>query len=399
MRSPARARVPAEDPARPADPPTAQTHSLGVPCAPKQVLDLQRIVGNQAVGRALEDAPHQVMRVPTTPSARRRRAAQPEDELSLPPAQQHSLPRSEFDSLMQRHFGVGSVVDGTQALQEGILRSASGNPSLAFTPDRWQEWSPGSDSPIYAHIVNGFRHFVQAFGGIPAVGEIVFFHTRYAYDRGSASVVTEPNTAAAYGGGTLLLYRKLTLSAKPLPTGRSTSGPAPLPLPHREDTVTRIITHELGHGLVEVGLTPAGSAETGRAAPDPQLLDDYRAAVGWTSGSNPRLFDAGVPAVSQALAAGTVPESSYEITQASWNEPRWVEQPISAYMTTHPAEDFPEAVMTFASQPDLLRARSPRRFQFMLTRAQQLAPLLRRIGPTPPAMGDFPASSAPASHA
>lgn len=352
---------------------------------PAEVLQLQRTLGNQAVDQfragAIQPRPVQAKRSdqPGGQPILQSRSVSP--GLALPPVQSGSLSRSEFDGLMQQHFGVGRVFNGSRTDQENELRQTPGNSSLAFNPPDWQDWNPGSDSTLYAQIANAFRQYAETFGGIPPVQEIGFFNVRYAYDHTSARVVTERNVPAVFGGGTLLIYRYITTSAKALPTGRSTSGKAPLPLPLREDTVSRIITHELAHGLVEVALTPASTGGAAGQAPDPQLLTDYKTAVGWTAGAAPRLFDIGAPAVQQAIAAGTVPDSTYEITQANWNEPRWIEQPISSYMTTHPAEDFPEAVMAYVVQPDLLRTRSPRRFQFIATRANRLGPLLRQIGP------------------
>ena len=69
----------------------------------------------------------------------------------------------------------------------------------------------------------------------------------------------------------------------------------------------RAISHELGHGLVETALTP----RTGGPAADPTMVDDYRREVGWTAGSSPMLFDAGVPVVRTALASGTTPPATY----------------------------------------------------------------------------------------
>lgn len=127
-------------------------------------------------------------------------------------------------------------------------------------------------------------------------------------------------------------------------------------------------------------------------APDPQFMDDFKRAVGWSAGSSTRLYDMGVAAVSTAIAAGSMPDARYQITRANWNQQTWVEQPISAYMTTHPSEDLPETVMTYINDPALLQARSPRRFQFIQQRALQLGPRLRQIASAPPQAGDFPMS-------
>jgi len=337
-----------------------------------------------------------VQRLPSTSSTATlpgTHALQSPQTLTLPQEQTGSLTRSTFDSMMQSHFGINRVFNGTQSDQERYLRSASGNSSLIFAPASWTDWNPGADSEIYAHIVNALRAFTETFGGIPSVIEIGFFDVRYAYDHATSSVVLETNAAAAYGGGTLLVYRIASSVAKKLPSARSDTAAAPLPMPSRQETITRIITHELGHGMVEIGLTPTGATASGGSAPDPQLMNDYKTAVGWSSGSAPRLYDIGVPAVRTVIEAGGIPDTRYLITRANWNQPNWVEQPVSAYMTTHPSEDFPEAVMTFVASPELLRSRSPRRFQFILQRTARLAPFLRSIAPAPPEKGDYPATT------
>jgi hypothetical protein len=144
-----------------------------------------------------------------------------------------------------------------------------------------------------------------------------------------------------------------------------------------EQGVTQAVTHELGHGYVETALTPrAGPA--GRVAPDAALMRDYRREVGWTAAEPAQLFDAGVPEVRTALAAGTTPPATYHINEFNWNSARWAEQPLRGYMTTHPSEDLPEAIAFFVSTPDILRDRSPRRFAFIDSHQAALAPFLRR---------------------
>ena len=156
------------------------------------------------------------------------------------------------------------------------------------------------------------------------------------------------------------------------PTRRNEGGPAPSRTPSPEQGFRTVVTHELGHGLVEAGLTPRNGG-----APDPQLVADYRRIVGWTAGSTPQLYDAGVDTVRTALANGNTPPSRYRITRTNWDSPGWVEQPLSSYMTAHPSEDMPEAVAYYVDNPGLLRSRSPRRHRFIATRFTALRPYLR----------------------
>jgi hypothetical protein len=80
----------------------------------------------------------------------------------------------------------------------------------------------------------------------------------------------------------------------------------------------------------------------------------------------PGLYDIGVPAVADAFNHILAPPEQYHITPDHWNDTGWVEQPISRYMVSvSEGEDFAEAVRTFIEAPELLRQRSPHRFNFL----------------------------------
>jgi hypothetical protein len=83
-----------------------------------------------------------------------------------------------------------------------------------------------------------------------------------------------------------------------------------------------------------------------------------------------------VAEVQAALSAGRAPPSKFRITGFNWNDPRWIEQPLSGYMTTHPSEDLPEAIAAYVNFPELLRVRSPRRYEFLETHRAVIAPYL-----------------------
>ena len=221
-----------------------------------------------------------------------------------------------------------------------------------------------------------------------------------------------PGTGADFGAGHLRVYRSGVASGaggrKGIPIGRSTeSGKyppvvaglggtgnepgAPIPLPTAGENTVRVITHELGHGLAEQAM-----------AADQAMFDQYRQAVGWADG---RLFDVGIPEVRRALDAGAVPPHPIrvsrggrptvqptQITVESWNHPRWIEQPVSAYTVTGgPGEDFAEAVMAYINGRAVLAARSPVRFQFLQSHRANWLPFLR----SRPPVGDFPAPTGP----
>ncbi|MFZ1504833.1 MAG: DUF4157 domain-containing protein [Nitrospira sp.] len=286
------------------------------------------------------------------------------------------MTRDHFENEM-RLFGVRKIFTATFEQQRERLNyfGAGARPGDLLTKAAWKAWSPGDDSAVYDWIVAAFSGFARTFGGVPKVTEIGFFPVDYEL-AADGTLAPKRNVAADFGGGRMAIYRTAVDQAGNflIPAGRSTDGVRAQLNPSTEaQGVTGAITHELGHGLVETALTPQGK----NPAPDPQFMRDYRLAAGWTGGAKPELFDAGAAEVQTALEGGQTPPAKYKITEANWNEPTWVEQPMTLYMTTHPSEDLPEAVAAYVNTPELLRQRSPRRFQFLDTHRAVLAPFLQ----------------------
>jgi len=309
------------------------------------------------------------------------------------------MTRAEFDNRMLRRFGVTRIATGTQQEQATLLTPRGGPPPGGVQLPNWSRWDPGIASPIYEWILDGFEQFNRDIGGVPPVREILFFDTAYEVNQAGVAI-PQPNVGASFGVGHLTVYRAATTANQPLPIGRSnTQGSypqvvlgvtgipgqtpgAPLPAPTREQNVRRVLSHELGHGLAEAALGPNPAQ-----ALDPSMMNDYRREVGWTATDPARLFDVGVPAVAQALQAGTPPPANAEITGTNWNSPRWKEQPVTHYSVVGgPGEDFAEAVMAYIAEPNLLLARSPHRFRFLDRRKDRWLPRLMQV----PQIGDFP---------
>lgn len=307
--------------------------------------------------------------------------------------------RDEFEAVMKKRFHVQRIYTGTfkdQAI-----------PGL--TPDKWQSYDPGPNSPVYDWIIDAFNAVESQIGGVPDVLEIGFFDRDWEPGSKPGTAVDYPDVGGSFAYGQLRIYRRGVKGDKPLPIGRSNpegrypnapvigvemtgSKPgAPLPLPTQQESVTRVVTHELGHGLVEATdpKTRLGSSPLAQRLPPiraPQnILDDYKLAVGWTATG---LFDIGVPAVQQALqhTPPLPPPAEYRITEDHWNDPRWIEQPISGYMVNNLGDDFAEAVMAYVNAPAVLKARSPRRYQFLDTNKDKW---YRNLLHTPQ-RGDFP---------
>jgi hypothetical protein len=326
------------------------------------------------------------------------------------------MSRARFVELLGSRYGISTVRAGTFADQQEVNSRPGVSGDGRLTEASWAAWDPGPTSEIYSSVVAAFDDFESSVGGVPPVNEVLFFATAYSVDPATHRVEPSAGIGADFGAGHLRVYRSGVASGagggKGIPTGRSTaagryptvviglggrgSDPgAPIPLPTAGENTVRVITHELGHGLAEQAM-----------AADHAMFDQYRLAAGWTDG---RLFDVGIPEVRRALDAGTIPPATIrtnraghvtvrptQITVDSWNHPRWVEQPISAYTVTGgPGEDFAEAVMgyvnTRVNARTVLQARSPVRFGFLESHRASWLPFLTRRPP----VGDFLGPSGP----
>lgn len=309
---------------------------------------------------------------------------------STAPTSPPTMTRQVFETTMQQRFGVQSIRNGTLAEQAASLTRHNLPSAEDLLRPLWQPWNPGSSAAIYQNIVDAFDRFQREFGAIPPVTEIKFFDMQYERDYQTGALTPNPNVGADFGGTTMQVYRSATTRNFGLPMGRSTTTPplnppvavlggrgttpgAPITLPLRQESEIRIITHELGHGV----------AQAAHRA-NPNIFNEYRLAVGWTLSNPPQLFDIGVPAVQTALQNNTTPPAQYQITIDNWNNPQWIEQPITSYMVTHPGEDFADAIMTYINNRPLLQNRSPHRFQFIDTRRSQWLPFMQQQALTQP---------------
>jgi hypothetical protein len=308
------------------------------------------------------------------------------------------MTREAFERTMRNRWGVSSIVTGTRERQTTEATPRGGAPPGGIVLPNWQSWDPGAASEVYNQIVDTFDDFAAAIGGVPAVNEIVFYNVHY--DVNAAGVATEdPGVGASFGAGHLTLYRAVTTSRKWLPAARSnTAGSypsvvigvggvtgqspgAPIPAPTPEQSVRRMLSHELGHGLAEAAM-----------AQNPDTFRDFRRAVGWTASEPAELYDVRAAGVAAALGSTPprTPPAAARITADNWNSPAHGEQPLTDYAVVGgPSEDFAESVMALVHAPALLQARSPARSRFL---TQRLAGWLSRLVQPPP-IGDFPAPS------
>ena len=377
-------------------------HLLHVPAAALAgMARLQRSIGNRAVSSLL---------TPVQQQAVQRQRPTPSPPTPAPPS--GAMTRARFVELLSTRYGISTVRAGTFADQQEVNSRPGVSAAGRLTEAAWAAWDPGPTSEIYSSVVTAFDDFESLVGGVPPVGDVLFFATAYTVNAGTHQVEPNPGVGADFGADHLRVYRSGVVSGatggKGVPVGRSTAAGryppvviglggrgtdpgAPIPLPTAGENTVRVITHELGHGLAEQAM-----------AADHAMFEKYRLAVGWTDG---RLFDVGIPEVRRALDAGTIPPATIrtnrggrvtvqptQITVDSWNHQRWVEQPISAYTVTGgPGEDFAEAVMGFVNARAVLQARSPVRYGFLDSHRASWLPFLR----TRPPVGDFLGPSGP----
>jgi hypothetical protein len=306
---------------------------------------LQRSLGNSAVAGLMVQRQEgtTATQTPATPSP----AATP-------------TTRAEAETQLRQRFGVGRVFEGALADQ---ARRMNTNRMDTFgsaeerqdIPDMlnaagWQAWSPPDGSPIWGWLVNSFSNFDRTFGGVPQAREIVFFKTDYSFvppDRGGPRLVPDARTGAQFGGGSMTIYEtaEAQATAGRVRTSRSTAAGSMGGGPQQPATTAQAgfeftIQHEMGHGLGEAVATSV----------EPRVFSQFGQHVGWRSG---RLYDQGVE------------DEAHLITRRNWNSAGWQDQPLSEHSLSNVGEDFAESIAAFATQPQALRDRSPRRHEFI----------------------------------
>ncbi|PPL00685.1 hypothetical protein [Parapedobacter indicus] len=299
------------------------------------------------------------------------------------------ISRVEFDRYLMDYFGVQDIHTGTQDEQEMSL-TRHGRPAPSIP--NWQSWNPGTSSADYAHIIRAIEAVAATFGAIPTIRTVVFF--KMDYEPNAAGIgVARPDVGASFGGGKLTVFEAFSRS-RAFPNARSdvsgsypsagvvlapaageTPG-APLPYQSRERSLRENIVHELGHAMAE---------DAHRA--DPDVFTEYNRAIGWVGG---QLFDIGQQPVADAIRQGTSPPAQYHIRDLDWNNPQWIEQPMSRYAVAGgPGEDFAETIAAYIYANSVLQLRSPARYRFIMDHIDIWKTQMQAL-PPPVLRGDFP---------
>lgn len=295
------------------------------------------------------------------------------------PQKQRVITRDQFIQTLRRTWGVPTVREGTfdeQAQGVNTRTDGQGHSIVRkpLTRDMWQPFPLPDQSTLYADILDAFDQMAAVMGGVAQVTELVFFDTGWDVDA-SGTVVRAPGEGASFGAGQLTIFHTAT-RGNLIPSRRSGArGESELRDPDARDATLHNIIHEMGHGVAEIALGPDGISGV-----DPHVFDEYKRQVGWF---HDKLWDIGKRKVAKALDEGHEPPATQQITQDNWNAARWVEQPLSSYMTIHPSEDLPEAISFYVTLPRLLKARSPRRFAFVEAHKSLWSAGLRARGPGP----------------
>ncbi|HZY35745.1 MAG TPA: hypothetical protein VFE53_03810 [Mucilaginibacter sp.] len=307
---------------------------------------------------------------------------------------QGAISRADFENYVTTYYGVADVHNGTKTEQEGELTPRNSvKPSIS----NWNDWSPGATSEDYSNIIQAIEDVAASFGAIPKITKIIFYEMYYETDPTGISVARS-DVGASFGVGQLRIYKaysktrgfpvaRSNAQGNYPPVGIAISGPgsspgAPTPYQGKDKSLKESIAHELGHGIAEAA-----------QASDPKALDNFNSTVGWVGTSSPALYDIGQQAVQSAITNNTAPPVQYKIEPSNWNDPKWIEQPMTDYSVIGgPGEDFAESIAAFVYANATLQARSPKRFKFisdgMPTWTQQMK-YMPPIKPPAP-VGDFP---------
>jgi len=302
---------------------------------------------------------------------------------------QGEISRAEFDRYLMDYFGVQDIRTGTQNEQEESL-TRHGRPAPSIP--NWQSWNPGASSADYTHIIRAIEDVAATIGAIPTIRTVMFF--RMDYEPNTAGVgVARPNVGASFGGGKLTVFEAFSRS-RAFPNARSNASGsypsagvvlapaagetpgAPRPYQSREHSLRENIVHELGHAMAE---------DAHRA--DSNVFTKFNRATGWVGG---QLFDIGQQTVADAISQGTPPPTQYHIQEHDWNNPQWIEQPMSRYAVAGgPGEDFAETIAAYVYANSVLLLRSPARHRFIMDHIDIWKKQMQAL-PPPALRGDFP---------
>ena len=262
---------------------------------------------------------------------------------------------------LRRRWGVRTIRAGTMAEQAAELIRYGTVPRSTPPAEvermlqaaNWASWAPPADHGLWDDLAQAFDDVGGAFGGVPKIDRILFFRTAWRHEpAASGGPALEPaQEEGAYVSGTTMgVNEHGTREQMSLPTATTRSTTATGGINVGLASRLQVMTHELGHGLVQAFLAPDPITEARR----------FEQAVGWHQHSE--LYDVQGPGVREALRRGDPPDRAQLITGSNWYLPKWKEQAPSRYSVTGgPGEDMAETLMMFVRAKSTLGDRSPAR--------------------------------------
>jgi hypothetical protein len=308
---------------------------------------IQRLAGNRAMTRLAEGAPEAlaavgVQRQPVADTRPPTRAGAAEDRL-------------------RRRWGVRTIRAGTIQEQSAELIRYGTVPRS--TPPAevermlraagWASWTAPADHGVWDDLVQAFDDVGGVFGGVPKIDRILFFQTAWRHDpaaSGGPTLERQQEEGAYVSGTTMGVNEHGTRDQMALPTATTRSKAGTGGINVGLASRVQVMTHELGHGLVQAFLAQDPLTEAKR----------FEEEVGWHQ--HAELYDVQGRGVRDALRRGDPPDPAQLITGTNWFQPKWKEQPPSRYSVTGgPAEDMAETLMMFVRAKGTLGDRSPAR--------------------------------------
>jgi hypothetical protein len=306
---------------------------------------MQRLAGNQAVGRLVQGDPAALAAV----------------AVQRQPKAGATTKAATAQGRLQQRWGVRTIRAATLAEQAAELIRVGTVPRASqpadvermLTAAGWARWAPAADHAVWDDLVKAFDDVGGAFGGVPTIDRILFFQSAYKYDaakRGGPGLVPHKKEGAYVSGSTMGVNEHGSKDQLNLPTATTRSKEGKKGINVGLASRVQVMTHEVGHGLVQAFLSEDPIAESERFARE----------VGWHQ--HTELYDVQGPGVRDALARGQAPDAGQRILEQDWYLPKWKEQPPSRYAVTDgPAEDMADTLMMFVRSRSTLGARSPAR--------------------------------------
>ena len=212
--------------------------------------------------------------------------------------------------------------------------------------------------------------------------------------------VAKPDVGASFGVGQLRIYKAYSKN-RGFPVARS-NGPGNYPpvgialkRPRRKPPARRLPTTAWTKAFINIlhiRYATAKPKTVMQPKPRPSIILIRRSA-GLEAVRRPYMISASRP-FNRQLQATLAPAAQYKIEPSNWNDPKWIEQPMTDYSVEGGSREkiLRRVWQAYVYANATLQARSPKRFQFIsngiTTWTQQMKYMPPIIPPSP--IGDFP---------